>query len=932
MKNSPNRRGTGPSLQHCAIKPSRLAVACAIAVFAAGVHAQQADPAQDAARQEAARQEALKREAAKPVSMDTVVVTGIRRGIEDAISVKQNSTSIVEAISAEDIGKLPDVSIAESIARLPGLAAQRVAGRAQVISVRGLSPDFSTTLLNGREQVSTGDNRSVEFDQYPSELLSGVTVYKTPDAGLVGQGLSGTLDMQTVRPLSFSNRTFAANVRGEKNSLGSIANAKSTGNRFSVSYIDQFADRTVGIALGFSHLESPILENQVGLYEPWKKDSRSGVPAGTFIMDGIKSLARSGTNKRDGFMGVLEIRPSKEWTSTVDVYSSKFNREETANQFEVNLGDYNGGFSPGLRYTSTTINGNNVLTGGVASGLYPLVRGIYSKREDKLNAFGWNNKVQLNGWSLLADVNYSKAKRDELSLENNLQLARFSSTSAPLDTLALNWSTGGFPTIRPGMNYSDATKLFVDNTIYGSGYGKTPRVEDELKGFKLAATVPMPGGIENIFSDFDVGLNYAERTKKKRQPEGAINLKAGPTTIPAGLQYSPVDLGFSGTGFIPAWNVPAVVAQYMIFAPTDTLSYLISKGWDVTEKITTSYAKANIDTQVGSASLRGNVGFQIQHTDQSSAANYYDGTAAAGSQIKPVSDGRTYTDVLPSMNLAFGFADQQTLRLALAKQVARPRVDELRSALEFGVSNVDFKPGGSGGNAKLDPWRANAFDVSYEKYFGNKAYFAAAAFYKDLRTYIYTQSKEYDFSKFTPGTIAKTNIGQFTAPYNGQGGKLKGVELTASLPLNMASPMLDGFGVVASASHSDSSINIEDPNSNIGSKIPLPGLSKNVTNLTLYYEKSGFSTRVSQRRRSDFVGEIGNFANNRTLRYVVGENIVDFQIAYTFGEGMFKGLGLLLQANNLNNAAYQTYAETKDKPYEYIKYGRTILFGLNYKM
>src|SRR5690606_28320185 len=116
--------------------------------------------------------------------LDTVTVTGIRRGIESAIAVKRDATSIVEAISAEDIGKLPDVSIAESIARLPGLAAQRVAGRAQVISVRGLSPDFATTLLNGREMVSTGDNRSVEFDQYPSELINGVTVYKTPDAGL----------------------------------------------------------------------------------------------------------------------------------------------------------------------------------------------------------------------------------------------------------------------------------------------------------------------------------------------------------------------------------------------------------------------------------------------------------------------------------------------------------------------------------------------------------------------------------------------------------------------------------------------------------------------------------------------------------------------------------------------------------------------------
>ena len=227
-------------------------------------------------------------------SLGAVTVTGIRKGIEDAISVKKNADSIVESISAEDIGKLPDNSIAESIARLPGLSAQRVAGRAQVISVRGLSPDFATTLLNGREQVSTGDNRSVEFDQYPSELLSGVTVYKTPDAGLVGQGLSGTLDMQTVRPLSFGSQVVSFNGRLSQNSLGSAANAKSTGNRFSASYIDQFADRTIGVAIGFAHQETPIAENQVGLYEPWEVQGRPGVAPGSYITDGIKALRRTG--------------------------------------------------------------------------------------------------------------------------------------------------------------------------------------------------------------------------------------------------------------------------------------------------------------------------------------------------------------------------------------------------------------------------------------------------------------------------------------------------------------------------------------------------------------------------------------------------------------------------------------------------------------
>ncbi|WP_234413642.1 TonB-dependent receptor [Ideonella sp. A 288] len=867
----------------------------------------------------------------------TVTVTGIRRGIEGAISVKKSSDSIVEAISAEDIGKLPDSSIAESIARLPGLAAQRVAGRAQVISVRGLSPDFATTLLNGREQVSTGDNRSVEFDQYPSELLSGVTIYKTPDAALVGQGLSGTLDMQTVRPLSFGSRTVSMNARYERNSLGSTANASANGNRFSVSYIDQFANRTVGVALGFAHLESPVLEQQVGVYEPWKADSRPGVPAGTLITDGIKSLARSGVNKRDGLMAVVEWRPSKEWTSLLDLYTSKFSREDTANQFEVNIGGYNGGYEPGLRFTSATVSPTGVLSGGVATGVYPLVRGMYNDRQDKINAIGWNNKFKIGGISVVADLNYSKAKRDEVSLENNLQLAKVGGV-APLDALTLNWATGGFPTLAGTKDYSDASKLFIDNTIYGSGYGKVPRVEDELKGFKLVASLPVPGGLSGFFSEADIGINYAERSKMKRQPEASINLGSqGPTTISSDLQYSPVDLGFSGTGIIPAWNVPAVVAKYMTFSPDSKANYLIGKAWDVQEKITTSFLKANIDSKIGGMSVRGNVGVQIVHTDQSSAANYWDGSAPAGQEVKPVSDGKTYTDVLPSLNLAFDLGADQTVRVALAKQMARPRVDQLRSALEFGVSTTpnaqgQLEPGASGGNTRLDPWRANAFDISYEKYFGTRAYVAAAGFYKDLTSYIYEQTKTFDFSKFTPGTPATTNLGSYKAPYNGQGGKLKGIELTASLPLNMVSRSLDGFGVVASYSYNDSNITIKDPDSNTGSEnIPLPGLSKRVSNLTAYYEKAGFSARISQRKRSDFVGEIGNFANNRTLRYVVGESVVDAQIGYTFESGSMKGLGLLLQVNNLTDEAYQTYAASKDKPYEYIKYGRTVLFGANYK-
>ena len=270
---------------------------------------------------------------AQAKTLETVTVTGIRAAIETSIDTKKESTSIVESISAEDIGKLPDISIAESIARLPGLAAQRVAGRAQVISVRGLSPDFSTTLLNGREMVSTGDNRSVEFDQYPSELMSGVTVYKTPDAALVGQGLSGTLDMRTVRPLDFDKPVFAVSVRGQRNSLGSAANADGDGNRINASYIDRYFGGALGLAIGFSHSDIPIQEEQTGLYEPWQVQSRAGVPAGTFVTDGAKALRRTGYIRRNAAMATVQFRPIYEWTSTLDIFHTSAVQEDTANQF-----------------------------------------------------------------------------------------------------------------------------------------------------------------------------------------------------------------------------------------------------------------------------------------------------------------------------------------------------------------------------------------------------------------------------------------------------------------------------------------------------------------------------------------------------------------------------------------------------------------------
>ena len=313
--------------------------------------------------------------------VETVTVTGIRHGIEESIELKRDSGSIVEAISAEDIGKLPDTSIADSISRLPGITSQRAEGRASAISLRGTDPGFTTALLNGREQVSTGDNRNIEFEQYPSELLSAVVVYKTPDAQLVGQGLAGTIDLRTVRPLEYGQRAMAFNIRAEQNSHDEIgADSDDQGYRASFSYIGQFMEDRVGIAFGYAHLESPLATEGAGVYEPWQAEGdrqaqpgviyNPGVDPANFVTNGIKVRTDMGDNKRDGAMAVVQFRPTDRFSSTLDAYYTTREQENNARSFEVNLSGYpapccDGNFTPGtvVGFSDPVIVDNTVVGG-----------------------------------------------------------------------------------------------------------------------------------------------------------------------------------------------------------------------------------------------------------------------------------------------------------------------------------------------------------------------------------------------------------------------------------------------------------------------------------------------------------------------------------------------------------------------------------------
>lgn len=862
--------------------------------------------------------------------LEEVVVTGFRASLMDAMDTKKKSSSIVEVVSAEEIGKLPDVSIAESIARLPGLTAQRLNGRGQVISVRGLSPDFSSALLNGREQVSTGDNRSVEFDQFPSELLSGVVVYKTPDASLIGQGLAGTIDMRTVRPLEYGKSALAANLRYEKADLGTLnAGSADDGWRYSASWIDQFADGKVGLALGFAHMSNPSQEQR---FNAW---GYPGGPGGALIIGGSKPYVRSGELKRDGFVGVLEFAPTENFSGALDVYYSEFKEDQQLRGIELPLQWSSASLQPG----STTANG--LVTAGTFNGVRGVMRNDVNSRDADVLALGLNLRFGITDhWSAEADLSSSKVERNDLILETYSGIPQSVTTA---DNLGFRMTDRG-AVFSPTFNYGDASRVFLTSpqgwggdVVPGGqlGYSNQPKIEDELQQLRLAAKRDLETG---ALSSVEVGASYSKRDKGLVADEFFLGLANGATSAAIPSVTGLTDLSFLGIPGMVSYNPQDLIARNTYRLIRNPNGDVAVKSWDVSEKITIGYVKFGLETELGSIPVTGNLGFQYVMSDQSSTA-LSAGGGGSGVPLRTTKGGTDYGDFLPSLNLTFDLGGDNFVRFAAAKVMARPRMDDMRASRTFsynpalaGSTNINNSPWSAfGGNPEVEPWRATALDLSYEKYFADrKGYFALAGFYKDLDSYIYNQQVVQSFVGLPfSGPAPALNTGFSNAPANGKGGSISGIEVALSLTGEMLTDALTGFGTVLTASLTDSNIT---PNPGNPSQ-PLPGLSEDVYNATLYYDRFGFSARVSARFRSDFLGEVSGFGNGRNLTMVEGETIVDAQLGYRFDSGSLNGLSLTLQGFNLTDEPFQTfYNDDPRQIRDYQVYGRYYMIGASYRI
>lgn len=875
---------------------------------------------------------------------NTIVVTGIRAAIETALEAKREAPGIVEVISAEDIGKLPDLSIADSLARLPGVTAQRVRGRSQQISIRGLGPDFSLALLNGREVVSAGNNRGIEFDQFPSELIGQGVVYKSPDATLAATGIAGAVDLRTIRPLDFKERKINLSARYVVADIGKLnPDFSDQGYRLFGSYIDQNADGTVGWYLGVTQQSNPthFISREL-------KTNRNqvGRTAGGLIYpaDNPRQGVVSREFERLSIAGALQFEPSDSFQLTLDAFYGDTKDSGIFRGTETPIASWSGatfGSATGDGPFADTATYNNV---------GPILRTDTEGNESQIFALGANTSFKVTDrLTLELDYGYSKLDRDDIDYESYAGTGR--ARSGPLDTLTFTMPSNGRYSISSQLDYTDPNLvLLTDPGGWGQvGFIKEPKINDELHQLRAEADYELDNG---FLKSVTIGWLYTDRDKDFDSNEAFIRPTAAfgnGLPIPTGSI-----IGSTKTGSL---GMPIIAYDPSSFFDDGTYIYdkaTFDTQWRVAEKVHNIYAMANIDANLGAVPVRGNVGLRYVKTKQESF-----GTLGGG-LTNNVSD--SYENWLPSANLAFEVADGFFVKVAAAKSITRARLDQLAANQNVTVNPLSctdtngdqipdtviaFNPPQlvcfnlSGGNPSLRPYKSTSFDLSFEKYISRGSAIAVALFHKDLSNWVIqfndTIDVEQQIINAGFGSIL-TNApelatGSFSGPVNFSSGKITGIEGTVRLDFADLTDALDGFGGSFSFTYADAKV--DDQN---GDALDIPGYSETVWSSDLFYEKNGFQAKLSARHRAGFLSEVQNFDGSLSGAQALGETIVDAQIGYTFEdrEGFLDGLGFQFEVFNLTNEPFVTRNDLFDAggsqigtfPSRHETYGRTFNFTI----
>lgn len=916
--------------------------------------------------------------------VEVIEVKGFSSSLIKSLNDKRFADTVVEAISADDLGALPDVSMADALTRLPGISAVRTGGQASEINIRGMAGGFVFSTLNGREQVSTSGKRNIEFEQYPSELISSAAVYKSPKVSLIEGGVAGTVELKTASPLKAKEtHNFTVNARGMMNDRADeIPGGQETGDRLSFSYQGKFLEDTLGVALGFARLYQPSVSTQfVGLAYNKQLDV-DGIDESSpneLISEGFEMQHRGGEETRNGYMAAIEWIPTDKLTVKADAFLSKFDTEAFARGFRVKLEGDSAAIGNPVLNDNLVIGGTfNRKTNG--NTRVELVNDDNTDN-DEVQSFGFNVDFEATD-QLTLNFDLSHSSADSV-FKNGLLwslVAEDATVANPVldSNVSISYLLNGLNLPDVGFNQEAA---FTDiDRVMVSKYGIYPYINsDEVNAIKLDGKYELENA--GFISSIEAGVRYTEREySNDRQvfeygSDGAFLSSQPPLRLTDDMvevvdfsgnfshfpSYLAIDLNKALNAWFPqgipqpvqTWGTgkTGVLESQRVTGGPDTAWSVLQSG-EVYEDVMAAYVMANLDTEVFSIPVTGNIGVRMVETKQNAtdltnvggdatlgAQNITDEAGLVNTHYKPGIIGQTYRDYLPQLNLNFALTDSDQLRFAAAKVMSRPPIDRLASNTSYTVDTLTGQVNGSSSNSPfLKPFYATQYDLSYEKYFTETdGAFVAAVFYKNIESFINTFTiADFDFKAAgfpipdfivrENGSTIETKPGNYTtAVNNDKGGYIRGAEIAYTQVFKFLPSFWQGLGFSGSYSYTESEIQQQVSLGAQTIDITLPGLSKNVMTATLFWEYEGFETRLSGRYRDNFVSE--QVAVEAQTVNFDGEMVFDYQASYQINDN----LGVLFQVNNLTDEPTKSYFGNEANTGTIQFFGRQYFVGANYR-
>lgn len=951
--------------------------------------------------------------------LEVIQVKGFRGSVIKSLNTKRFADTVVDAISADDIGGLPDVSIADALTRLPGVTSVRRDGQSSELNIRGLSGGFVLSTLNGREQVSSSGGRSVEFDQFPSELISAAQVYKSQKASLIEGGVAGTVELKTASALD-NDEDQKIRLSAHGNSNNAVADSEyldSLGQRFTASYQAKLLDDTFGVSVGVALMKQPTVANQfISLqfdeYSEELNNSLSadhggiydGLPEQLFMSDGFELHDRGGEDSRNAFVVALNWAPRDDLRFQFDGFHSTFDSEKFDRGLRVDglstvrLASLRG--TPNGGVLTNPIMAGNTIIGGTFSrdpgniadappfltsqfgGIRVQTQADDASTESSVSSWGLKGEWDINDeMSLTVDIAHSEG--DEDSKDRVMRLAYFEDASldTPIidDGVVLQYQLNGLesPTVSFNRDFTDLNHMMV---VAAEAY---PRIESNSSD---AIKIDFKYELDNEFvSSIEAGIRSSKREYSLER--GRFVYGVSDQTSRSGQyitygqdadgnsieveRFQPYQLSANEVTNSSLGGDFSNMPQYLALDVSQILKSWIpnvdqtpvtdwNNAWTLTqnnvieENVTAAYIQANIDTELGDFPVRGNLGLRAVETEQLSTGLIdvgpgngdpladdnglvYDGYIRG-------TEGTTYTDYLPSINLTFGLSEDQLIRFAAAKVLSRPDMNTL--ALNGGISinereGTQFLDYNSNTSPFLRPFYANQIDISYEHYFSETdGALVVALWNKDITNFVGSiTERNFDLSQIgidIPPLFDQNDVpiqledGNYThAENNAEGGYMRGIEVAYTQTFNFLPEMWNGLGVNINWSYTDSEITRPSAvPGEAGADAPLEGLSNRVFSGTLFYDyDEKLNARLSVRHRGPYLSRQIAIGSDQSA-YFNKETIYSAQMSYNFSEN----LQAVVSVDNLTDEPNISYFGDTNRTGTIQYFGRTIYFGVNYNL